>query len=192
MSLHPHGGNVADLKTDRLAGFDQHAGRNQLLHDHAGNRRPYGQFGADRRALLLRLVDLLRRDAENAQRLQAVLDIGSGIVVVRYAAFVVLDGHHPVIQHLFHAVDDSLVELLAVAGLAIGRDGVGDVGTGDVEQRLVLLDGCADVHQNPRDRPVYLRDGLRGVILVPIHGAGSVDSHPQEVRVTGVIFKWES
>ncbi len=70
-----------------------------------------------------------------------------------------------------------LVELLAVAGLAIGGDGVGDIGARDVEQRLVFLDRRAHVHQNPRDRPVHLRDGLRGVVLVPIHRAGSVDRH---------------
>jgi hypothetical protein len=128
-------------------------------------------------ALLLRLIDFLRGDAEDAQRLQAVLNVGGGVVVVRHAAFVILDGHHPVVQHFLHAVDDALVELLAVAGLAVRRDGVGHIGTGDVEQRLVLLDGRANIHQNPRDRPVHLGDGLGGVVLVPIHRAGGVDRH---------------
>jgi len=103
MTLHPDRGNVADHETDGGAGLNQHAGRDQLLHHHPGNRRAYRQLRADGRALLFGLIDLLRRDAEDFERLKAGLDVGGGIVVVRLAALVVLDRNRAEVQELFLA-----------------------------------------------------------------------------------------
>ncbi len=76
-----------------------------------------------------------------------------------------------------------LVESLAVARLAVDGDGVGDIGAGYVQQRLVFLHRRTHVHQNARDGSVHLSDGLGGVVLVPIHRAGGVDrNHPRGLR----------
>ena len=173
--LHPDGSDVAEHEADRSAGLNQHAGRNQFLHHHAGDGRTHRQFGADGAALLLGLVDLLRGDAEDAQRLQAVLHVGKGVVVVRLGAFQVLNCDCPVVQQGSFAIHNSLVENFAIARFAVSRHGVHHIRAGDVEQRIARIHFCAGVHQNARDRAVDLGNGLRGMVGVPIHRAGGVD-----------------
>ena len=81
----------------------------------------------------------------------------------------------PLVQQFLHAVHDALVEGFAVARFAVGGDGVGEIGTGDVEQRIAFFDGGAGIHQDARDGPVDLGDGLGGVVGIPIDRAGGVD-----------------
>ena len=124
--------------------------------------------------MFLGLVDLLRGDAKNFQRLKTVLHIGESIVVIGLGAFQVFEGDGPARQQVPLAVHDALVEDFAIARLAVGRHSVHHVGTGDVEQRISGVHLGSGVHQNARNRTVDLGDGLGGVIGVPIHGAGGV------------------
>ena len=174
MALHPDAGHVAEHEADGSAGLYEHAGRDQLLHHHAGDGRAHRELRADGGALLLGLVDLLRGDAENPQRLETVLHVGEGVVVIRLGAFHVFDGDRAARQQVFLAVHDALVEDFAIARLAIRRDGVHHIGAGNVKQRISGAYFDAGIHQDARNRAVDLGDGLGGMVGIPIHGAGGV------------------
>ncbi len=56
-----------------------------------GDRGAHGKLDADGGALFLRLCNSLRGNPEDAQGLQAVLNVGHGVVEIGLAAFEVFD-----------------------------------------------------------------------------------------------------
>ena len=99
--------------------------------------RAHRQLRIDGRALMLRLVDFLLRDAENLQRLQVVLHFRRCVVVILLGGFQIFLRDHLVIQQILAAVEGLLGIIQAVARLLVGGDRAGDVGAGYVQQRLV-------------------------------------------------------
>ena len=99
---------------------------------------------------MLGLIDLLLGDAENLQRLQAVLDVGRGVVEIRLGGFQILLGDGAVFQQFLRAIQCALGELLPVARLPVGGDGVGDIRTGHVKQRIAAFT-CAPVSTRMRE-----------------------------------------
>ena len=130
-------------------------------------------------------------DAEDLERLQAVLDVGRGVVVIRLAALVILGRDRAAVQQLLHAVHDALGQDFAVARLAVGGNGVGHIGAGDIQQGIARGHARSGIHQDAGNRAVHLGDGLGGVVRVPIHRSGgangdhpggSPDRHDAQVR----------
>jgi len=90
VALHPDRAYFADEETGGLAGLNHESGGNQLLHHRAIDGRAHGELGIDRVALFLGVVDFALRDAEDFERLQAVLNVGHGVVVVGHGVFEIL------------------------------------------------------------------------------------------------------
>ena len=124
------------------------------------------------------------------QGLQRRLHVGLRIVVVGLHRLVITLGNRLVLEQVLVPIEVVAREVETVLGFSVARDCSGDVGTGHVEERLVRGDLRARVDQNPRDRAAHLRDGLGGVVVVPVDCAGVLERRSAKVRLrTGATWR---
>ncbi len=77
-----------------------------------------------------------------------VIDICHGITERRDSKmFIDMDAHIPRIQKILAAIQGSFGKVLMIARLSVGDDRIGDIRTGNVQQRLIDCDLSPRVDQ---------------------------------------------